>query len=147
MNKYQNSKKIWWMVASLIPLIFGACAANGASSSAKQEDGGVHVKVPFEAGCPKLDTDANDIPAAPKVKPGNKVHFYSDPPKQDFYIAFSPFHKVLKSGDGEKQGKLSKRVKPVDDLPPAKPNTQDSYTYTVYAEGCDPVDPVIIIDR
>jgi len=100
-------------------------------------------------GCP-IDADINRNMVA-QGTPGQKILFTSSPLKtgdkfNDFELTFDPFAgRTYKSTEGKYLSMPLAR----QSIPSRTNQNQTEYRYkfVINAEGCDPVDPMIIIDK
>ena len=71
---------------------------------------------------------------------GDSIRFVSIPPSHAFEVVFDPFRNGSVSGDDKKRNKLDKSL-------PGDASGSKTYSFSVVAKGCTPLDPIIVIDR
>ena len=136
---YQSVTEKLFKPISLVAYVavLTACSTYPATVTAARD---IPIVISFDAaGCP---TSAN-ANLSNSAKPGDKLVFTSSPADQQYSLTFGPF--VGKPYNSDSNGTI--KTLPLNGKSFATQLQQAEFKYSIYADGCQMIDPKVIIDR
>ena len=149
MNKLVNYRFMRGIGATLMVFGVAGCASVVAPSMTPTD---VVITIDFdENDCP-IEPASCSVATCPTLDftAGDKLVFQSNPPHKDFTITFSPVAGQAyrtKTNQGVPTGKIQMPAMPPNVLPDYSGQNTFAFKYSISAENCVQIDPMVIVKR